>query len=1209
MKRAPHSKLGRLGGLLVPLLLVFGGCSDDSAKDARPTRPSFGSELFGVLCDRVGAQALHEDLTGGSFEGICNGTSDKVDASRLPPAADPKVRQLATAKIEALGRHRAELIAAFETVFPEDTLVGKNLSSVDPKESCDPVSAEPRRDQLRGLLTRLLPTETNTVPESSRALADSIEPLTEAQSQAAREAIAHLAARRGYMPPDQATGLLGALLTAPRLRDTLAATMHLVSPDSTPYDKPNTVGVGHDTLGKLYGALKAELAEPPADTSVLATSFDPAMGQTLLSRPRTMLELVREAMLTENPVFSNGSPLWVARRDRRGMAVVALDGGKLPAPFVDANNDGLPDIDKLGRFVVAPDAKPPPDPFVGDDKSPIYEYIDARATGASALLRHVAPLADPDGGKESLVAALAAQEPLLREGGREALLDLVHAAGQAAADPGTDDLLGLAAKLFVEQPQLMARLTGSLLDIKATFDAHPEAVLPDGSTMIDDVLAVVVKIGREPGLLEEILGSMADDRSLFLPQALSALLSFNDRLTYDHSDAPNAINNTPKNLTTGGNEPTTLVDRSSPNTGWNRSLFQRFLQLIHDTNGVTVCNKDGAILHAMAQLPHPDGSPGLAWQDLPIPFGGTATECQLLRIEELSKFYLRAIIGEASIHFRNDFITPNLEPEVLFRSTGISGTYKTDPGQDLKPTPQFLNRLVFFDVQHDSVNKSADPLTDGFAKPNGRTNWTIGDLQGPFIPSSACAERSIPDPNLGDPDVHPDGQIHGLRTCQPGQSLYERDGDTLFALEFNHGYDALAPLTSVFVKHQKEDLLLELLEVLYKHWNVQGGVAKAEPALAESLKTDLIPALNKITKILIQTNVPRCAQTDCSATVQVPAGVVLADGLRAVIDPARMPASVTDRRGGTKTANGLPLTVFGMVRDAFNAEDTILINANSIDAWHAARSHIVDELLTVNGRGDQAAFADPGVAAMAPVLINLLRSQRLAKCRDDADCPQLRKQLAADVEDSLKSDIFGKSLDLIDVFLRDESARREIGRMLSYITRQGDALGGASVAPSSTPFATTNARSPGALDQTTAAMVDALGALGDLKEIRPFYPIISSALDHLDPQLALLSRLNARAFDDAGHELCSKELDPEEAIKNTLSRLTLSVEIPGQPKRSALQIILESMSDVNRVDASNLGPLDAADYENAFKNVHELLTDPTSGLEQLYASVKKATEH
>ena len=1222
-----------MGGVVAPLLAgvaVVGGCASDPAKDARPTGPSFGSQIYTVLCERVGAQSLREDLTGGSYEGICQGTADKVDTTLLPPPPDAKVRQLGIAKVEAIGRHRVDLVAALETVFPDDSIVAKNLSSPDPKASCDPVSGQSRKEQLRQLLSRLLPTKTNdTVPESSRSLAESIQPLTEAQGAAARSAIAHVAARRGYMPADTATGLLGALFTAPRLRETLAATTHLLSKDATPYEQPNTVGSGHDTLLKFFTALKADLAEPTTDEAPLGTLYDQATGQTLLSRPRTTLELAREAMLTQNPVFSDGGPpLWVVKRDRRGMAsVTKTDDGKVKPPFVDANNDGLPDLDKLGRFVLAPNASPPPDPFVGNDQSLAYEFVNARETAASALLRHVAALANPETGHEALFSSVQALEPLVRPGpGREAFLDMVHAGGQIAANPGADDLLALVKQLFVKQPQLMARLTGNLLDAKATFDAHPEAKLPDGSTMIDDLLAVLVKIGKEPGLLEEVLASLADDKALAIAQALPAYMKFNDRMTYDRA----ALNGPPKSIGTGRSEPSQLVDRTSANSGWNRSIFQRILQLIHDTNGVTLCNKDQALLHGVAQLGRDDnGNPIGPWTPVLLPLTGPAQECQVFRVENLASFYLDAVAGQAKLHFRDITIASNLSPEALTRSLNINWTGHSKLSDDIEPEPPLLNRLVFFDVANDSKNGPPPlnpdgtvawlnpdgtvvwpPFAKGFAPPNGQTNLVISELQGP-APTTACAERTIDDPYFGDPDahdVHPDGKIHGLRTCGPGQTLAERDGDTLFALETFNGYDALKPLTSVFVKHHKEDLLIELLDTLYKHWNVEGGVANAEPALAEILSGDMVPALNALTKVVLQSKITRCAQSDCSTTADVPAGIVLAEGIRSLTDPDRA-AGVTDRHGSMKTAKGGSITLLNLLRDSLNAEDSALDLAGTTDRWHDARSRIVDELVAVNGRGDKAQFADPGVPAMIPVLIDLLRSQRDAKCLASADCPALRKDLAVEVENSLSKDIVGASLDLLDTLLKDQTTRRELGRMLTYLTSKGDALGGASVDPSATPFAQTTARAPGALDQTIAATVDALGALGDLKEIRPFYPVITGALDHVDPELVLLSQLSARAYDPGGHEICSRELDPDEAIQALLSRVTIVVQVPGQPKRSALQIFLDAMSDVNRLDASASTPLDADDYGNVFKNVHELLTDPTGGLEQLYASVKAAAEH
>src|SRR6516164_6207974 len=50
----------------------LGGCAPDLPETPRPVRGSIGVELFGVICDRVGAQALPEDLTGQSFKGVCH---------------------------------------------------------------------------------------------------------------------------------------------------------------------------------------------------------------------------------------------------------------------------------------------------------------------------------------------------------------------------------------------------------------------------------------------------------------------------------------------------------------------------------------------------------------------------------------------------------------------------------------------------------------------------------------------------------------------------------------------------------------------------------------------------------------------------------------------------------------------------------------------------------------------------------------------------------------------------------------------------------------------------------------------------------------------------------------------------------------------------------------------------------------------------------
>src|SRR5207244_13045990 len=86
--------MGRRGLGLVGIALVAGACTDEiDTTRVVPKRGTLGEELYGVVCDRVGAQALHEDLTGASFIGICHKDEtakyrDKVDQTRLPPAVD-----------------------------------------------------------------------------------------------------------------------------------------------------------------------------------------------------------------------------------------------------------------------------------------------------------------------------------------------------------------------------------------------------------------------------------------------------------------------------------------------------------------------------------------------------------------------------------------------------------------------------------------------------------------------------------------------------------------------------------------------------------------------------------------------------------------------------------------------------------------------------------------------------------------------------------------------------------------------------------------------------------------------------------------------------------------------------------------------------------------------------------------------------------------
>src|SRR5215471_5095093 len=89
-------RFGRAAGVaaLGGIVLSLAACANDfdATRSASP-RGTLGEEMYGVLCDRVGAQGLHDDMTGASFSGICHRDADgkfvdKVDDSRLPPLVD-----------------------------------------------------------------------------------------------------------------------------------------------------------------------------------------------------------------------------------------------------------------------------------------------------------------------------------------------------------------------------------------------------------------------------------------------------------------------------------------------------------------------------------------------------------------------------------------------------------------------------------------------------------------------------------------------------------------------------------------------------------------------------------------------------------------------------------------------------------------------------------------------------------------------------------------------------------------------------------------------------------------------------------------------------------------------------------------------------------------------------------------------------------------
>jgi hypothetical protein len=171
----------------------------------------------------------------------------------------------------------------------------------------------------------------------------------------------------------------------------------------------------------------------------------------------------------------------------------------------------------------------------------------------------------------------------------------------------------------------------------------------------DDVIDVTVQIDQEPGLLADVLRALGDDATLPLATSFSGYQTNLDRISYDRGN----LNGPAYNFNTSNTSPPmTPVVRSKPDTGANRSEMQRFLQAIYDTNGVTACNKQGAVVHAqgvalLGNVDIPSGPADGALADVVLAgaYGSKTSfnECEVFKIDNLAAFYLDSIVGNANL--------------------------------------------------------------------------------------------------------------------------------------------------------------------------------------------------------------------------------------------------------------------------------------------------------------------------------------------------------------------------------------------------------------------------------------------------------------------------------------------------------------------------------------------------------------------------------
>lgn len=850
----------------------------DTTRVPRPyaDKATLGQEIFGVLCDRVGAGALNEDASGASYRHICHPDDqgrygDVVDHSRLPPVSGTSavMRNLAVAKVEALARHRNDLIRAFDVVLPDVEID----DPFPPKDESG--KAKPRKVHLhvalRELISRLNPLYDSNplasagasseplLPSATQSLARMFEALID--SPEAQKALAHIGGREGYRPRSVALGAIGPLLAYPHLRSIAQHSVRVLQPGGP------ARGQFLHLLDVVHHELRTAERVLPLGPYVVT---DPE-GIAQPNRPRDNLEILQSLLLTQDPAFAHHDVRTglIVLRDHRGFAHVTGTSlglpGAVPAPFADRDRDGLADVDEFGRFVQSNGELVPIDlPFhvpgeprvrapdalgraLFDNGSPAYEYIDTTQTLTAALLRDIPALIDPDeaNDREVLMDALAGAYVLFgdRVPGQIAtygdgkrfdshdlkytsfdpetspLVDLVYAVGQILADPQSDDFLQQLIDLFENHEQLMARIVGLALELKRISDEHPEAKLPAESTLWDeiaDVITDIAAVGDAPGdpngvgLLEDLLLSFTDERASKLGPAYAKMFLYKDKIGYN----PDDINGPVKNWTSNdARPPHVMVDRSAPSTGENRSLFQRSLQIIYDTTDVKACNRANAIVHLKAGVfelvnidaDYPEGNNSWIFETLCTT--RPLEYCEVFEVGNLAHFYLQALIES----------DPYLPAELNKKKATIV------------VKDACLNKLASLTDMDDAFEQSSGiqgltthPTHTAMARlvffGADAINYQMPDLDPTRDTVNAVTNAFLAD--LMDPIGTPlcPKNSFGVNVCSSADdTLRVRDAATLFSWEHFDFNEAMRPLLYSFYKHDREDLFTDLVATLHRH--------------------------------------------------------------------------------------------------------------------------------------------------------------------------------------------------------------------------------------------------------------------------------------------------------------------------------------------------------------------------------------------------------
>ena len=1183
--RGRWPRIVRSGGLL-GLSLLGAGCLNEPLPDYRYQSLDAAGEVFRVFCKRVARDAYPADPSGDSLMAKCDG------APGAKPDKEPNAMlrtlilrrpQIVTQALEQLFGKRA--VEGSQTFA--DNELGDFLSSLVP---------------LYDLPAELVPNATRNIAALFGKLTDPNDP----RASAVMDTIARLSVRVGYRPPELVLGAIRPILAYDRLDQLADVLLQVLSKD----------GSAHEQWLGVLRAAALELADEPVKAA------DP-QDTTL----RVALDLL---LKTDDKLAGTSGPLPVLQRDDHGDAKLSagMSSTDLPTPFA------MLDRDDQGQ---ARDG----DTLALQGGKPMYDTLDANKTILAATLRETSTLIDRGTEERSSVENLAhGLKPLLGPWGERSfkigqndyafqgpdvakapLLEFVHALAVAARYPETQALLEVLRQLLsTNESEATAAVYGALKINERSKD-HPDAKLNGPHEFWDDLIDAGNQVLARDGLLEALIRSFTEDVAAQQGPIFADWMTHNDVVTYQN--APIVINPPgpytelqKKDINAPVTQPLTmLVDREKPDTGMNRSIWQRTMSMIAGLNGVKVCNKKGATLNVPTDL-----------GEFNFPVGRDGyDECELITFNDALEVYGKAMLGTATVVIHDD-IAGALDdlgatltvvgtiPEVTEKESQLKGFSDT-------LSPQSLARFLFA-PRNKFISDLFEPL---------QTHDKVAiNLYEPY------ALFPMEDPN---PDA--DGQSFltagvPLLKAFDGHELRDKDG------KLPKGY-MFGNLLSMFHKHwsSKQEGPCSVTVMKDGEGCVQSGdpgapfyspgtnLVSYERLLGEAFKEeDYIGILHRAAVKLAQLKSPDGSQDG----VQVLAGFVK---MLLTPDPALRTRSGADHSktntcvetvgmdGMPACQDGVgriikPLTPLYMLLDALKTFDNTFAapdNKDRLDVWHAGRSKLVDQLLTVDRSGAADAYtyklADRNAYAIAVAALPWVSDQIKAHTAA-GDIVDWSDGLSGRLGKIIAHPLTAGVLDLLDAFWSETEASGEFTKVSAAVLDEANnqaAYRGMLV--SATDLLT--------LLHTDQNLSPAIQFAALALAPNAFDAVQSSALPEVEGSPASTGVLATRGGAlSAGLEftrtvvknLRSKQTKSD--APTALAKLLHNAVLSDGTARSPAEILFDAVADVNRkqTDAPTEQTLDADEDRQVFGNIQSFLHDDDDeqrSLERLYHVIQART--